>query len=316
MTSTTEVAYKNIIKFDNNKFKLTKSGLRIIGLPTYKEWLKAGITLSQVNSAIPWWIGDWASHGQEHYGQKYKKAMGLTNLKYQTIANYVLVAGKIDFSRRRENLSFSHHAEVIALNEKQQDYYLNLAEKEDWSCSRLRTEIRKMLPNPSLPKGKFRVILADPPWSYDYTNSIVSAEQHYPIMQLEEICQLPIEKLTTEETVLFLWTTNPLLFRVPQVLESWKFTYKSSIVWVKNRGASLGLWMNSRHELLLMCTKESTPLPLEKINSVVSAKHPGKHSQKPRIFHEIIEKMYKGPYLELFGRRRRKGWTVWGNEIE
>jgi hypothetical protein len=87
-------------------------------------------------------LQDWLAFGQMKSGRRYKQGIALTGLDYQTLRNYALVARRFELSRRRDNLSFQHHAEVCALSVDGQDYWLDLAAKNRWSKSELRRRIR------------------------------------------------------------------------------------------------------------------------------------------------------------------------------
>jgi len=167
-----------------------------------------------------------------------------------------------------------------------------------------------------LPKGTYRVIYADPPWRYDNSGFDESADSQYPTMPVADICALPISDLATPGTVLFIWATNPLLPEALQVLTAWGFTYKTNIAWIKDRGRGKGWFLKSKHELLLIGTRDETPHPLEKPDSCFEADRGPIHSRKPEKAYEIIESMYPGPRIELFARRVRPGWDAWGNEPE
>jgi len=166
-----------------------------------------------------------------------------------------------------------------------------------------------------LPEGIFSVIYADPPWQYDNVSFSETASHQYPTMLLDDICDLPIGKLANDETVLFLWATNPLLIEALKVLSVWGFQYKTNIAWVKDRGRGVGWFSRSRHELLLIGTMENTPHPKYRPDSCFIEKRPPRHSQKPNRAYEIIERMYPGKKIELFARTKRKGWEAWGDEV-
>jgi len=173
------------------------------------------------------------------------------------------------------------------------------------------------LPQPPIPKGKFNVIYADPPWQYSNTGFDQSASQQYPTMPNDELYEL-IEKLNplfAENAVLFLWVTNPFLWVGHQLIEHWSFDYKTDMVWIKNKGPSMGWFTISRHEHLFIATRGDGMHPEHRSNSWFEAQAT-KHSKKPEVMYEIIEKMYpNGKYLELFARNKRKGWESWGNEL-
>lgn len=170
---------------------------------------------------------------------------------------------------------------------------------------------------PELPSEKYRIIYADPPWKYgnngleDYGH----AERHYPTMSISELCQLPIEKLSDANSVLFLWVTSPLLAESFDVIKAWGFKYKTSFVWDKIKH-NFGHYNSVRHEFLLICTKGScTPDQRKLFDSVQSIERTEKHSQKPQEFRNIIDEIYtKGKRIELFARENFAGWDSWGNE--
>jgi N6-adenosine-specific RNA methylase IME4 len=176
-----------------------------------------------------------------------------------------------------------------------------------------RQEIVERLTERPFPAGKFSVIYADPPWSYNNSGFMQSAASHYPTMTTEEICNLPIADLSCDETVLFLWATSPLLEDALSVLRSWGFQYKASMVWNKGQAPGIGWFVLTEHEFLLIATREGNQHPKCRPHSVINSA-PTRHSEKPLTFYDIIESMYDGPYCELFARTARSGWETWGNE--
>jgi len=175
-------------------------------------------------------------------------------------------------------------------------------------------------------EGVYNVIYADPPWQYDNTGVNGAANHHYKTLSIEELCHFaigdtPIQDRFADNTVLFLWVTNPFLRDAFDILDAWGFEYKTNIVWVKRNliKPGAGFYVRGRHELLFICTKGSfTPDMTQKepIGSVIEADVQA-HSKKPEQAYEIIEALYpEGKYLELFARNQRKGWTSWGNEIQ
>ena len=120
----------------------TRVGLRLPARLSFERWQALGRQIGSVATASSWWLGDWASYGQGSYGEKYKQAIVVTGFDYQTLRNYAWVAGRFDVSRRRDKLSFAHHAEVAALPEEEQDEWLDLAERSRWSRNELRARLR------------------------------------------------------------------------------------------------------------------------------------------------------------------------------
>lgn len=161
---------------------------------------------------------------------------------------------------------------------------------------------------------KFRTILADPPWAYSNQATRAATDNHYETMSVEDICFLPIGQLTEESAHLHLWTTNAFLYESKKVMEAWGFEYKSVFLWIKPT-MGIGNYWRVSHEFMVLGTKGNLPFNDHSEMSWYQEKR-SKHSRKPYGIIEKIEKVSPGPYLEIFGRETRKGWVVWGNEIE
>ena len=185
----------------------------------FERWQEIGQQLRLMEGSLLWWIGDWSNYGEKKYGDKYESAIEATGLAYQTIANARMVAKAFQFSRRRENLTWSHHLEMCSLHESEQDKFLDEAEEEKLSKQELREAIREkrleQLANEHpLPNGKFSVLYADPPWLYHDQRTGFSdsgaAAAHYPVMPLDSICGLTdgngrqIQGVIADDAVLFL----------------------------------------------------------------------------------------------------------------
>jgi N6-adenosine-specific RNA methylase IME4 len=168
---------------------------------------------------------------------------------------------------------------------------------------------------PALPKGQYDIILADPPWRYQFSEtSMREIENQYPSMDLEDIKKLDIP--AADNAVLFLWATAPKLEEAIQVLNAWGFVYKTCAVWDKEI-IGMGYWFRGQHELLLVGVKGSfkTPDPKDRFSSVIREKRT-EHSKKPEKVYSMIETMFpNAKYIELFARDTRPGWGAWGNEI-
>jgi N6-adenosine-specific RNA methylase IME4 len=186
----------------------------------------------------------------------------------------------------------------------------------DLAARRVRRALRDAnLPAaPPLPEGPFELIYADPPWQLGNPDGLNAPENHYPTMALHEIKEL--QPPAGENAILFLWAVNCLLHDALDVINTWGFTYKTNLAWVKP-SIGLGVWTRNRHELLLFATRGQieVPEPEQRPDSVIEADR-GRHSQKPDSAYELIEAAY--PHLsklELFARGTpRPGWQTWGNE--
>jgi predicted RNA-binding Zn-ribbon protein involved in translation (DUF1610 family) len=106
------------------------------------EWSRAGHQLGVMDRCSPWWIGDWIRYGNATFGEKYSRVAKITGYDPQTLMNRVYVASRFEISRRRENLSWSHHDQVAALPPDQQEYWLDRAIAECLTRADLRLELR------------------------------------------------------------------------------------------------------------------------------------------------------------------------------
>ena len=164
----------------------------------------------------------------------------------------------------------------------------------------------------------YGLIYADPPWRYANMEVSGNPENHYQTMDLKDICALEVE--ADEDCVLALWATAPLLVEALQVIAAWGFTYKTCMVWDKER-MGLGYWVRGQHEILMFATKGKPLVPSvpTRPRSVLRCMA-GKHSQKPYTFYKILEDMFpEVAKLEMFARYddklfRPEGWEFWGNQ--
>ncbi|GAA0569300.1 hypothetical protein GCM10010172_62070 [Paractinoplanes ferrugineus] len=126
----------------SSRILVTPVGLRIPAGLNYEGWERAGFQLAQVMNSSAWCIGDWIEHGERRYGDRYQRAVEMVGLEYKTVRNYAWTARRFTLDRRRESLSFQHHAEVARLPEEQQELWLNRAEDLRWSRNKLRLSLR------------------------------------------------------------------------------------------------------------------------------------------------------------------------------
>ena len=171
---------------------------------------------------------------------------------------------------------------------------------------------------------KYKIIYADPPWSYANTknNDPAMGGITYPTMSLEDICSMPIRQIADKDCALFLWATMPLLQEAFRRIQSWGFEYRTcAFTWVKlnpkGKGiySGLGHWTNGNAELCLFAKKGSPKRVQKNVKQIVMAPR-GRHSAKPAEVRErIVNLVGDLPRLELFARERCEGWDAWGNEI-
>jgi len=175
----------------------------------------------------------------------------------------------------------------------------------------------------ALPGGRFRVILADPPWKFKTWSKRGlgrSPDRHYRTMTIAQLKALPIGQLVAKDCALFLWTTWPHLLQALELVEAWGFTYKTlAFVWIKltKRGRlhwGTGYWTRANSEPCLLATRGKPRRRHRDVHQVMM-EVVREHSRKPAVVHERIERLVRGPYLELFAREHPRGWASWGDEL-
>ena len=173
---------------------------------------------------------------------------------------------------------------------------------------------------------RFKTILADPPWQFQNRTGKMAPEHkrlnRYPTMALDEIKTLPVSNVADDGAHRYLWVPNALLPEGLEVMKAWGFQYKTNIVWEKVRkdggpdGRGVGFYFRNVTELLLFGVRGSNMRTLSpgrtQVNLIRSQKR--EHSRKPDEIITLIEQCSPGPYLELFARGKREGWTLWGNQ--
>lgn len=175
--------------------------------------------------------------------------------------------------------------------------------------------------------GGFATVLADPPWRFANRTGKVAPEHRrldrYGTMDLEEIKALPVGDVTAPNAHLYLWVPNALLLEGIEVLQAWGFRYVSNVIWAKRRkdggpdGRGVGFYFRNVTEPILFGVKGSmrTLAPARStVNMIETRKR--EHSRKPDEQYDLIESCSPGPYLEMFARYARPGWSAWGNEAD
>jgi N6-adenosine-specific RNA methylase IME4 len=322
-----------ILAFPSFPGKLSATGWLMPKKLPFERWVECGAFLQKAEGAVQWWLGDWWVYGEHEYGERVAAlAEGgpLEGMNFQTLMTYGWVARSVTTSSRLEVLSFRHHQDVASLEPADQRRWLAQAAEGEWSCARLRAAIRDWKRCISRERltltaadGLASVVYADPPWSYSNSGFVGSADSHYETMSVDDICALNVKGTTTDEAVLFIWVTSPLLAEAFRVVDAWGFSYKTGFVWLKDKAlyGKLGFYLYSKHEHLLLATRGSFLPELAQDalpSSVIEAPVNG-HSRKPERVYEIIESMYPSsiPRMrELFLRgEARQGWMRgFGNE--
>jgi len=182
-------------------------------------------------------------------------------------------------------------------------------------------------------KTLYNIIYADPPWYYyGSPHKDQAAGKHYNLLKTEEIANLDVPSIIDGKAVLLLWSTSSKIKDAIYVMEAWGFHYRGvHHVWVKTRKDGTPIsgqgirpsFIKPTAEYLLIgsTTKRGRTLPIcsESLPNVVLAPRPNRHSEKPDVFRELIDRLFCDRSLkriELFARKKVPGWDVWGDEVE
>ena len=175
------------------------------------------------------------------------------------------------------------------------------------------------------PNKKYNIIYADPAWyfkTYSDKGDKRSATQHYDCMSISDIYNLPVNTISDNDCILFIWVIDPMLPEAIEVIKSWGFKYKTvAFTWVKENKKSegyftgLGYWTRANPEMCLLATKGKPKRLSKSVRQLIVSKLQ-QHSKKPdEIRNRIIELCGDLPRIELFARQKTPGWDVWGNEV-
>lgn len=186
--------------------------------------------------------------------------------------------------------------------------------------------------------GPYRTILADPPWPYKGPGPVgsgskgfndgsiqVSAKDHYSLMSIAELKQLPVREVVGNSAHLYLWVTNAFVREGWMLAMAWGFVPKTMLTWMKVKkndpsqaSMKTGYYFRGATEHIIFAVRGSLPLRVSNrgIPTGFMLPREAEHSRKPDFFYDLIEECSPGPRLELFARRPRDGWDQWGNEWE
>lgn len=167
----------------------------------------------------------------------------------------------------------------------------------------------------------YRTVVADPPWAPSlgstwatrYTDK-ARPQKHYDTMSLEDIVSMPVDRIIEPKAHLWLWVLNQHVDWGYTVARAWGFEPQQMVTWCKPGLGVGGFQCNT--ESVLVCRKGSRHgNPFGGTGGTWFEWPRGRHSQKPEAFYDLVERVSPGPYVELFARRARLGWDVWGDEI-
>ncbi len=165
---------------------------------------------------------------------------------------------------------------------------------------------------------RFSTVVADPPWKGGnkmFRPNMKDTIWNYPQMKTEDIARLPVQSLVTRAAHLYLWFVNSMGEDAYKVARAWGFEPKTILTWRKPT-MGIGYYFRNDTEHVLFCVGSAVRrTKTRNTKTCFDAERQG-HSVKPPEFFDLVERNSYGPYLELFARRPREGWSVWGNEVK
>lgn len=165
------------------------------------------------------------------------------------------------------------------------------------------------------PTGLYQTLVVDPPWPMEKIERDARPAQvgfDYPAMTEDELAAFPIPDWAEVDAHLYLWTTHKHLPMALRLATAWGFRYECLLTWVKNVGFTPYSWMRST-EHVLFCRRGNLELLQLGLRLDFNAKVVG-HSVKPDAFYELVERASPGPRIDVFARKQRQGWDIYGNE--
>ena len=187
-----------------------------------------------------------------------------------------------------------------------------LAKREE--ARQQNVEKVKNISSPLEAQGLFQTIVIDPAWDYAEEGDNDAFGRGRPIycaMSIEDIAALPVDKIADKNCHLYIWVTNRSLPKSFQLMDKWGFRYVTCLTWIKPH-YGVGNYFRGQTEHILFGVKGQQPLKRHDVGTWFEAPRGERHSAKPDEFYSLVESCSYAPYIDIFGRRDRDGWSVWG----
>lgn len=284
----------------------------------------ASVQIGKLTNAIPKKSG--GDHGNQHTGGKIpsggnfgttkKEEAEKLGLKKNQVSEFQRMADNEEIVKQalkeaREHGDIASRAFVLdkIKQAKREEKAAKQEERREENAAKVET-----LSTPLEAQGLFQTIVIDPPWDWGDegdVNQLGRAKPEYTTMPIDEIERLPIARIADNNCHLYLWVTNRSLPKAFRLIDAWGFRYITCLTWVKP-SIGMGNYFRGSTEQVLFAVKGSQPLKRHDVGTHFEAPRGGGHSAKPDEFYKLVESCSYAPYIDVFGRKAREGWAVWG----
>jgi N6-adenosine-specific RNA methylase IME4 len=306
-------------------------------------WRQEGIELARREHSNVFGVSEWYLRGKQGLGCRAVRdiieAPGWQGVKFATIKVFGSLARCYPPEFRYLNLSPYHFIEAMSLARSHGLHIamglLQRAERDGRNVNWVRIESRRIrnyrelvgrdiiddLADAIRQGRKWRGILADPPWQWDYAEGKKGAtDSYYLPMPFGELAALPVEQVATDDAFCFLWCQAAMLEEGLALLRAWGFKFKTAACWDKLAGGyGTGSYWRMEHEHVLLGVRPKSQGHFDdpNVSSMIRCKRSRKNnSEKPPIVHEMVQRAIRGPYLEMFARKHVAGWDCYGNQLK
>ena len=230
--------------------------------------------------------------------------------RFETLAAHPEIVEQAK-AEARENDDIVSRSLVLNMVKEQQRANREAQREDERQANAAKIE---ELATPLEAQGLFQTIVIDPPWDWGDEgdiNQFGRAKPDYHTMPIEEIEKLPVGQIADDNCHLYLWVTNRSLPKAFRLIEAWGFRYITCLTWVKP-SIGMGNYFRGSTEQVLFCVKGSQMLKRRDVGTHFEAPRGQGHSAKPDEFYKLVESCSYAPYIDIFGRKGREGWAVWG----
>ena len=268
-----------------------------------------------------------ATKGNQYTGKMVLPESGSTKNKTDTLKDAGIDIRRANEAEKLAAMPEEQFAEIVEKKKEQGKLTTNaIITDVDREAKAIKRESERKknavkvseLADPLEAQGLFQTIVIDPPWDWGDEgdiNQLGRAKPNYSTMPIEDIEALPINKISDDNCHLYLWVTNRSLPKAFRLIELWGFRYITCVTWIKP-SFGMGNYFRGSTEQILFAVKGSQPLKRKDYGTHFEAQRGKGHSAKPDEFYKMVQSCSYDPYIDIFGRKNRDGWTVWGENSD